>query len=344
MAVLAQLDARPVGNMIMSQLQIHLAAEGVVDDIISLVNQLIADTEADQASADQQHSADKQECATEIGNADKKHNQHIRERDNCFNTIKETQGLQATAEAEHAATVDKIAELEKLISEGTALRAKQAAAYKESQKKHQKAIDALGEAVKIIGNLMRGGSWIQLKSKVERVTESLKSLGHLKQFDAYGPIIQQLVEISSENKSRSKNAIQDILNLLTKLRVRIQKVKDDETAVEKSRISSWAKQLATLRTQRANAVTRKGNLEANISNYKSIIVNNQKAAAMHDKEQARFADLRDDWKNTCAERNAAYKSTTASRNADLDVLRELAEYLAKNVPAMEDYLMERVNK
>jgi len=65
---------------------------------------------------------------------------------------------------------------------------------------------------------------------------------------------------------------------------------------------------------------------------------------MHDKEQARFADLRDDWKNTCAERDAAYKSTTAARQADLDVLRELAEYLAKNVPGLEDYLMDRVNK
>merc|ERR1711907_90941 len=122
------------------------------------------------------------------------------------------------------------------------------------------------------------------------------------------------------------------------------KVKADETAVEKSRIAAWAKQLATLRAQRTNAVTRKGNLEANIANYKQIVVNNQKAAAMHDKEQARFADLRDDWKNTCAEREHAYKTTSAARAADLDVLRELAEYLAKNVPTLENYLVDRVNK
>jgi len=157
--------------MILSQLQIHLAAEGVVDDIITLVNKLVADNEAAQATADQRYAADKQECATEIGNADAKHKQHVKDRDNCYNTIKETQGLQATAEAEHAATVDKIAELEKLIADGNALRAKQAAEYADSQKKHQRAIDALGEAIKIIGNLMRGGSWIQLKSKVEKVTE-----------------------------------------------------------------------------------------------------------------------------------------------------------------------------
>ena len=193
--------------MIMSQLQIHLAAEGVVDDIITLVNNLIADNEAAQAEADQRHASDKQECATEIGNADAKHKQHVKDRDHCYHTIKETEGLQATAEAEHAATVDKIAELEKNIADGTALRAKQAAEYAESQKKHQRAIDALSEANRIIGNLMRGGSWIQLKSKVEKITEQLQSLSHLQQFDAYGPIVKSLVQISSQNKSSSRNAI-----------------------------------------------------------------------------------------------------------------------------------------
>lgn len=56
--------------------------------------------------------------------------------------------------------MDKIAELEKLIAEGTALRSKQAAAYKVSQEKQKNAINALGEAIKIIENLYRGTSWL----------------------------------------------------------------------------------------------------------------------------------------------------------------------------------------
>ena len=32
------------------------------------------------------------------------------------------------------------------------------------------------------------------------------------------------------------------------------------------------------------------------------------------------------------------------RGADLRVLHALADYLSKNVPTMEDYLMDRVNK
>jgi|ETNmetMinimDraft_14_1059893.scaffolds.fasta_scaffold88962_1 hypothetical protein len=63
---------------------------------------------------------------------------------------------------------------------------------------------------------MAGGSWIQLKSKVEKVTAELKTLSHLEKFDAYGPIIESLVEISTTNQSA--NAIQEILDLLAKLR------------------------------------------------------------------------------------------------------------------------------
>lgn len=59
----------------------------------------------------------------------------------------------ADAESELASTIENIAFLIKAIDDGTALRAQQAADYAISQAKHQKAIDALGEALRIINNL-----------------------------------------------------------------------------------------------------------------------------------------------------------------------------------------------
>ena len=46
--------------------------------------------------------------------------------------------------------------------------------------KHEKAIDALTEAIGLVTNLHQGGSFIQLKSKIEKVTEDLKNFNHLK--------------------------------------------------------------------------------------------------------------------------------------------------------------------
>jgi hypothetical protein len=63
-----------------------------------------------------------------------------------------------------------------LIDEGTALRERQEKAYQRSMDKHQAAIDALTEAITIIGAFNNGGSWVQLQSKVEKITSNLQSL------------------------------------------------------------------------------------------------------------------------------------------------------------------------
>ena len=78
---------------------------------------------------------------------------HAASQAQCEETIVDTQGLLADAESELAATIENIAFLTQAIADGTALRAQQAADYAVSQAKHQKAIDALSEAVRIINNL-----------------------------------------------------------------------------------------------------------------------------------------------------------------------------------------------
>ena len=82
-----------------------------------------------------------------------KRDSHAASQAQCEQTIVDTQGLLADAEEELAATIENIAFLTQSIADGTALRAQQAADYAISQAKHQKAIDALTEAVRVIGNL-----------------------------------------------------------------------------------------------------------------------------------------------------------------------------------------------
>ena len=86
--------------------------------------------------------------------------------------------------------------------------------------KHDKAIEALTEAIGLVTNLHQGGSFIQLKSKIEKVTEDLKNFNHLKQFDAFGPMIESLLEMSVSNQSG--DAVGQILAVLKELRGKIE--------------------------------------------------------------------------------------------------------------------------
>lgn len=60
----------------------------------------------------------------------------------------------------------------------------------------------MSEAITLVFNLHQGGSFVQLKSKIEKVTEDLKQLNHLKEFDAYGPMVESLVQMSLESGTR----------------------------------------------------------------------------------------------------------------------------------------------
>lgn len=168
--MLLELDNRPIGNMIMSQLQIHLASEGVVDDVVSLVAALIAELNAEQQEADRIHNQDQVTCESQISGTQAKYEHHDDEADTCDQTQSDTEGLLGEAEQAHEFTLVQIEDLGRLIEEGTNLRASQAEAYAFSMEHHQVAIDALTEAIKIIGAFHSGGSWIQLQSKVEKVT------------------------------------------------------------------------------------------------------------------------------------------------------------------------------
>ena len=86
--------------------------------------------------------------------------------------------------------------------------------------KHDKAIEALTEAIGLVTNLHQGGSFIQLKSKIEKVTQKLKDFNHLREFDAFGPMIESLVEMSIT--TASGDAVGQILAVLRELRGKIE--------------------------------------------------------------------------------------------------------------------------
>jgi len=121
--------------------------------VITLVDELIASHNAAQAAADAQHNEDVVVCDREITNSANKRDSHAAAQAECLATVADTQELLANAESELTETIDNIAFLNQAIEDGTALRAQQAADYAVSQAKHQQAIDALTEALRIINNL-----------------------------------------------------------------------------------------------------------------------------------------------------------------------------------------------
>jgi hypothetical protein len=70
---------------------------------------------------------------------------------------------------------------------------------------------AIDEAIMLITNLNAGSGFLQLKSRIDGVTDKLKDMEHLTEFTMYAPIIEALVSIS---QATEPSAIVKILALL----------------------------------------------------------------------------------------------------------------------------------
>ena len=147
--------------MILSQLQIHLASEGAVEDVINLVSDIMGQLQAEQQTADQQHNEDVNICEHELTTTMNKHLKHVADRDTCLQTVTDTNGLLTDAEAELAQAIATSNQLDEMLGNGQALREEQAAAFQiVKQEAEEKGIAPLTEAIRLISNLANGGSFI----------------------------------------------------------------------------------------------------------------------------------------------------------------------------------------
>lgn len=98
-----------------------------------------------------------------------------------------------------------------MITEGTELRAQQAAQWVSDDAKHKQAMEAIDEAIMLITNLQRGSSFLQVRTRISDVTDKLKAMEHLTEFTFYAPMIEALIQVT---QATEPSAITKILNLL----------------------------------------------------------------------------------------------------------------------------------
>ncbi len=144
----------------------------------------------------------------------------------------------ANAEMDLPTTISSIDELGRMIVEGTETRESQAAQFVKDDAKHKQAMEAIDEAIMLITNLNAGVSFLQVRTRINDVTDKLKSMVHLTDFSMYAPMIEALISVS---QSTEPSAIVRILNLLQKLRDSIKATNEQETALESERANNWAK-------------------------------------------------------------------------------------------------------
>lgn len=117
---------------------------------------------------------------------------------------------------------------------GTALRAKQLAAWKVSKAEHKSALGAIAEALALVNKLHTGTSFVQLSTSFQRIVAQLNTHKHL--HSLYTPLLSILSELTS---NVSPASVKRIRNLLYKIRAGLKKSLAFDRKTEFDRRAAW---------------------------------------------------------------------------------------------------------
>ena len=176
---------------------------------------------------------------------------------------------------------------------------------------HNKAIDAVAEAISLMANLGGGGSFFQLKDKLSAVSAKLNAMSTLaEKYEIFGPVVKSLAQIAVNAPS---NVISNIIDLLRKLKAEVEYTKTIDEELELNRKTLWEAELNDLTNQRNHLTERKKTLETNLVNYAYIITDNEEKTTNHNAEFARYVIQHDELVISCDKEQTDYDTATAGR-------------------------------
>ncbi|CAD8079544.1 unnamed protein product [Paramecium sonneborni] len=331
--VLAEIDADNFGNSILSTVQMYLQAKGNAEEILVLLNQLLAGLVDDQNKHDNVIRVDRAACTrivTDLENSIAYHTAQI-----SANAQMREDNEKALAEAENDVrqTIQDIESNERTFAQEEANRNKAHETWVRKNGEHDDAIAAVDEATKLVQHLSLGATFAELKPKFEAVQKRLienESHGAL-----FQPIVTALTELASKVDQK---AIQRILQLLSQLRQQLVEARSVLEDTENRQAQRWVEFSTHLSNEHNRLVERKNQLEQSIQTFKTNIETATHFFEVHTLEQESAQETLDAENEWCASQENTYSTQSTERQRQQEIVERILEHLTDKLTATSQYL------
>jgi len=340
--VLAEIDNQPFGEGLLSMIAVQLSTNGPLDEIIVLLNQMRKSLADAKVKDDDNNRTNQANCDKLIG----QYNREIAAFTQQLTENRKTRDINKKALDITLKDLDETNRAINLndqrLKVGQAERDQQHGDYAKQMGEHEQGVKALDGAIQLLQHLQSGTSFVQLKSRFERVTAELvetsktSSRGHL-----YEPLISALTELASK---ASPEMIGKILTLFNELRATFVADQQSATNIENKQMKAWTSLKADLETEKDQLLEKRADLERQRDGYIAIInqckanIKTLKAQLKASKENlARTQSI-------CAEQSAAYLRRTTERGREDDIIRKVIEYFQKRAKGSVDFIKNRKKK
>jgi len=332
---LAQINEHPLGKSILSLASIHMKAQGPLEDLPVLLQEIYDDLISQQAQTEAQHERDTQYCTeTEaVLRTD------ITRHGIAYGLYK---GIKRDNEAAlvnlhaHLDEVEAFLEAnERRTADGTAQREQQHATYETDLANNIDAIDACSQAISLLNAMRAGTSFIQLKNKFQKVQERLEATKSSTHSHIYTPLIKALAQITSK---ADKEAIGRILDLLTSLLGQLQAARGTIEETEATQAAFWDQELADLTSEHARLSQDEIDTTADIETREETVADATENMTFNfNAAQAALENL-NNLEAECAAKEAAYEKVRDELAREVEVVAALQEHIANSFGGFSEYI------
>jgi len=342
------IDQHKYGNLLLDVVALQVQTGGGIDTIISLIDEIIADLNHEQAQADQDFHKSNDTC-----------NDQTTQLSNDISDA-EDKIAEATAELEdnlkpHREQLDKdLAEIDQRIQENrdnreTAIEEREA----DHEKYYQRAID-FSDAIASCNEAL--GLLSQLKNNPETATSLLESHAvskametisarykHMHNGGKFGPMIDALVELSTSQNFTNQETLAEVIRLIEELRQEFidsqreeQEWEDEAQSNHVAYIESLDSQYDTLIAERNNILNDIIETNTKISTREDEVKSETEAKESNEKALAELLAY-------CATTTNTYETESKSRSDELEILAAVRVIFVDLNADLEDYMRERVD-
>ncbi|KAM3131279.1 hypothetical protein pb186bvf_016597 [Paramecium bursaria] len=334
---LAQIDADPFGNIVLSTIKAHIQAQTPANEINMLLNAVGAGIAQDQSEHDHVNRTDQtafNQISSDLENNINYHNLQI----NVNTKLRDdtTEAL-AQSEVDIRETIKDIASNEDTFAREQATREAQHALWVSKTAAIDDVIEAIDDASKLIQHLSLGASFAQVRTKYEAIHKKLSESNE--HTAILQPVITALTELATHGVNQK--ALTRISQLLSEIRQNLVAEKADKLQTEERQAANWAAFSAHLTNEHARLVERKSQLEVTIQEQKDTIEDANEWIEFHTVELEVAVEALAEIEAWEANEQELYETQTAERAGQQEVVDRLQEHISEKLAGTAQYVARR---
>jgi len=339
-AVLVELDSKPMGNALLSTIHLQLETGAPVDEIVSLLDSIKEDLQAQQKAADDLNTKRETYCATY--SSIYKLNIESAKSDISYN-----EGILEVSRPALASTLVSISENEAKLA---SLEAERARAAQQRQDEHETwqnydyefedSIAAVYEAIEIVSELKYSDSTELVQIRMSEIQTRISKSMNKFQNNLYGPSVAALAQLAT---SADQSTVDRIVELLEALAEDLISAQGQDGVSEEEKQAAWEQYDSDLSADIESTKETLSQLRDKKASLETTIATAEENLAAAQSKKASNEQLLDELNAQCDNWRNVYRKESAERSEEVQSVDEVIVIVREELVGMESYLDERVN-